>query len=144
MRYVISDLTDAVELLDEFTTIDGQVDFLPALLVLQQLDILSKRQVGDVLHDSLRIGRIAYGRKFLGREVWVDQLADVVLDVSQEYKRLSEYSELLADVGTRHESGNPIVLAVADLKTVIDAWSTLPGAVKAGILAMIRAAGDAN
>ena len=32
----------------------------------------------------------------------------------------------------------------ADLKVVVSAWGKLPSALKAGIVAMVRAAGDAN
>ena len=37
-----------------------------------------------------------------------------------------------------------VYLNDADLKVVVSAWGKLPGALKAGIVAMVRAAGDAK
>jgi len=60
------------------------------------------------------------------------------------YQKLSAAELPQTLVNTESTSGTPDVLAPGlrkdtDLQAIIDAWSTLPDAVKAGILAMVKA-----
>ncbi len=45
---------------------------------------------------------------------------------------------------TDHDSVTKLVAADPDLSHLIDAWPTLPESMKAGIVAMVRAAGDVD
>lgn len=118
MHNVVPNLPYLVEPTDEHISVDSDVELGPVPLVLQEPDVLAKRQIGYVLDVSLGVTGVLCLLQVCHSEGAANQIANVILYIAEKKEWLSKLLELVANVVRCDNPANSLVVG-ANKNTIV-------------------------